>query len=57
MFRENANTNFILSDLFRKSCRLGDNVEKYSRIRQATDNDKIRRKRSAGWIKKATDTH
>jgi len=29
--RENQNTHFILSNFFRKSCRLWGNVEKYCR--------------------------
>ena len=39
---------------FRKSCRLWDNVEKYSRAGQDTDD---RRMRISRWIPKATDTH
>ena len=42
---------------FRKSCRLWDNVEKYGRARQATDDNITRRMRFACWIAKATDTH
>jgi hypothetical protein len=41
---------------FRKSCRLWDNVEKYGRARQATDDNIIRRMRFACRITKATDT-
>jgi len=41
----------------RKSCRLWDNVEKYGRAGQATDDNTIRRMRFAGWVTKATDTH
>jgi hypothetical protein len=37
--RENQNPHFMFSNFFsRKSCRLWDNVERYSRARQATDN-------------------
>ena len=43
--------------LFRKSCRLWDNVDKYCRSRLATDDNKIRRMRIACWIPKATNTH
>ena len=43
--------------LFRKSCRLWDNVEKYSTARQATDGNIIRRMGIAYWITEATDTH
>ena len=55
--RENRNTCFIFNKSVRKSCRLRDNVEKYGRARQATDDDMIRRMRFACWITKATDTH
>ena len=41
----------------RKSCRLGDNVEKYGTARLSTDGDITRRTRCACWISKATDTH
>jgi hypothetical protein len=41
---------------FRKSCRLWDNVEKYGRARQATDDLIIRRTRVACWITQATHT-
>jgi hypothetical protein len=42
---------------FQKSCRLWDNVEKYGRARQATDDNIIWRMRFACFINKATDTH
>jgi hypothetical protein len=42
---------------FRKSGCLGDNVEKYCRARQATDNNTIRRLHLARWIPKATHNH
>ena len=42
--------------LFRKLCRLRDNVGKYGRGRQATD-DNIMRLFFACWITKAKDTH
>jgi hypothetical protein len=35
--RENQNTLFILNNVFRKLCRLWDNMEKYSRTGEATD--------------------
>jgi hypothetical protein len=41
----------------RKSCRLWDNMEKYDRVRKATDNNRIRRMRIACCITKATDTN
>jgi len=40
-----------------KSCRLGENVGKYGRVRQATDDNIILRMRIVRWITKATDTH
>ena len=39
---------------FRKSCRLRDNVEKYYRAGQATDDMRMR---FVFWITKATNTH
>jgi hypothetical protein len=39
-YKENQNTYFIFNNLlFRKSCRLRDNVEKYCRADQASDNN------------------
>jgi len=42
---------------FRKPCRFLDNVEKYGRARQVTDENMIRRMRVPCRITKATDTH
>jgi hypothetical protein len=42
---------------FGKSCRLRDNVGKYGRAGQATDEDVIWRMCIAYWITGATDTH
>jgi len=39
--RENQNTHFVLSNIFRKSCRLWDNVERYSGAGQATDENTV----------------
>jgi hypothetical protein len=47
----------MLITFFPKSYRLWNNVEKYGRARQATDDNIIRRMRFACWITKATDTH
>jgi hypothetical protein len=47
----------MFNKLFRKSCRLGDNVDKYGTVRQATDDNIIRRMRFACWITKAKNTH
>jgi hypothetical protein len=55
--RENQNTHFMFNNFFQKSCRLWDNVEKYGRARQDTDDNIIRRMRFVCWITKATDTH
>jgi len=35
--KENQNTHFLFNNFIRKSCRLTDNVEKYGRAGQATD--------------------
>ena len=43
--------------VFRKSCRLWDNVAKYGRAWQATDDNIIRHMRFACWVTKVTDTH
>jgi hypothetical protein len=40
---EKIKTPFIFSDFFRKSCRLCDNMEKYSTARQTTDDSIVRR--------------
>jgi hypothetical protein len=53
---ENQNTHFMFNNFFRKSCHLWDNVEKYGRARQATEDNIIRRMRFACWITKATNT-
>jgi hypothetical protein len=48
----------MFNNLFpRKSCRLGDNVEKYGRDRQATDGNIMGRMRFACWLSKARNTH
>jgi hypothetical protein len=55
--RYNQNTHILcLITFFRKSCRLWDNMEKYGRARQATDDNITRRMRIACWITKAADT-
>ena len=54
---EKIETHILCSiTFFRKSCHLWDNVEKYGRARQATDDNIIRRMRFACWITKSTDT-
>jgi len=53
---EKMKTHILYSITFPgKSCHLWDNVEKYSRAGQATDEIIIRRMRIACWIPKATD--
>jgi hypothetical protein len=55
---EKIKTYILCSITFsRKSCRLWDNVEKYGRARQATDDNIIQRMRFACCITKATNTH
>jgi len=45
-----------LVTIFQKSCHLLDNVEKYGRVRQATDDNITQNMHFACWIDKATDT-
>jgi len=47
------NKQIMCSIVYRKSCRLWDNVEKYTAARKAADDNIIRRMRSACWINKA----
>jgi len=57
-FVEKIKTNILCSItffLFRKSCRLWDNMEKYCKAVLATDG--TRRMRIAYWIPKTTNTH
>jgi hypothetical protein len=55
--RENQNTQFTLNNFFSKFVPFMRYVEKYGRVRQATDDNIIRRMSFACWITKATDTH
>ena len=50
-------THFVFNNFFKKSCLLWDNVEKYCRVGQVTDDNIFRRMRFACWITKATNTH
>jgi hypothetical protein len=52
---ENHNTHCMFNNVFPKSCRLWDNVEKSCTAGEATDDDIIRRMRNACYITKATD--
>ena len=55
---KSQNTHFIFKFFFfQKSSRLWDNVEKYCRTREATDDNITWRMRIASWIMKATNTH
>ena len=53
--RENQNTHFMFNNFFFKSCRLWDNVEKYYRVGQAT-NDSMAHVQCM-LVTKATNTH
>ena len=55
--REVQDTHFISNNLFffRKSCRSWENVEKYGRVGQATDDNMAHA--HACWITKATHTY
>jgi hypothetical protein len=43
--------------VFLGSCRFWDNVEKYNKVGQTTDDNTIPRMRFSCWVTKATDTH
>ena len=55
--KENQNTRFIFNNFFRKSRHLWDDVEKYGRVGQATDENTTGCMRFPCWITKATNTH
>ena len=58
--RENKNSFLyivLISPPPRKSCHLGDNLERYGRAEQATDYNIIQDMCFACWITKATFTH
>jgi hypothetical protein len=54
---ENQNTHSISNNVFRKSCRLWMNVEKYDTTRQTTHDDIIRRMRLACRVTNVTNIH
>jgi hypothetical protein len=56
-FRENQNSHFMFKNILQKPSRLWDNVKKYGRTGEVTDDNKILHARIACWITKATDTH
>jgi hypothetical protein len=47
----------MFNNIFQKSFRLWDNVDKYGTAWQATYGNIIRRMRTACWINKHVDTH
>ena len=51
-FRGHQNTHFTINHFFRRPCRLWDDVEKYYRAGQATDDNIIRRVHSACWVRR-----
>ena len=56
---QNMKTHILCSATFfswKKTCRLGENVEKCGTPRQDTDDDIIRCTPSSWWVTKATDT-
>jgi len=55
-FVEEAIEHFTFNSFLSENRALCDNVEKYGKARQATDNNVIRRMRVACWITKVTDT-
>ena len=59
MFYRKSKTHVLcsLTFFFHKSCCLYDNVKKYFRAEQGTDDNIIRHIFIACWITKATDTH
>jgi len=54
---ENQIMHFMFNSFLRKSCRLWDNVGKYCRAGQATDDNRTRRMCFTCWRTKATGTH
>jgi hypothetical protein len=55
-FVEKIKTHFLCSiTLFRQSCPLWDNVEKFGAVREATDDSTIGLMRFTCWTNKATD--
>ena len=56
LYRKSKHTLYIQYSFIQKSCLLWDIVEKHGRARQATDDDILRRMRTACFIRKVTDT-
>ena len=55
--RENQRTHFMFNNFFFENRVLYENVEKYGRTKEATDDTVIRRMRFSCWITRATNTH
>ena len=55
--RQKQNTHFMFRNFSRKSCRFWDNIEKYGRFRDTTNDNTLWRVRFACWISKATRAH
>jgi hypothetical protein len=47
IYRENQNTQFVLNNIFPKIVPFWDNLEKYGRARQATDDNIMLRRKDA----------
>ena len=56
IYRESRNIYFIFNRFLPKSCRLYDNVGKYNKVGQATDDNIKRLTRVASCINETTDT-
>jgi hypothetical protein len=54
---EKINTHFTFNDIFRESWRLRNDVERYSKAGEATDENILRPMSFKCWISKATNTH
>jgi len=56
-FGENQNTHFMFNNVFWKSFRLWDHMEKHGRARQTADDNIRVIQHFACWVPKATDPH
>jgi hypothetical protein len=57
LWRKSKHIFYVQYFFNRKWWRLGDNMERYGRAGQVTDDNIIRRMHVAFWISKATNTH
>jgi hypothetical protein len=55
--RENQNTHFMLKNFLQQLYHLWDNVEKYCKARQATDDNIMQHLRIVCWLNEATELH